>query len=189
MELITTAKDHNLRCIDYYLNNNLLLTGSDIALSIYNTVFTLDSFKSLGKNKIVIVTGKDDLFTFNVHPNVFVTNNTTYQEYFNAVKDLINNRYDQSGYLNEITNYFIVKVWDMDHLQNSNIKIKTRSSFNAKTTLNSKRMYSTKPTALKTGIADNNKLIKTGIIKTITFILLILVVLIFKKIHLIGKPL
>lgn len=67
MELITTMTDTNLRCVEFYLENTHLLTGDDITEGIYNTVFKLDSFKSLGYYKMVIVTGEDEDATFNVH--------------------------------------------------------------------------------------------------------------------------
>lgn len=51
-----------------------------------------------------------------------VNNDTTHSEYFNSVNDLIQNRYDVSGYLAEITKYFIVKVWNMDDIRNKTIK-------------------------------------------------------------------
>ena len=67
MELITTMTDTNLRCVEFYLENTHLLTGNDIAEGIYNTIFKLDSFKSLGNYKMIIVTGEDEDATFNVH--------------------------------------------------------------------------------------------------------------------------
>ena len=122
MELITTYKDSDLRCVEFYFENTFLLTGDDIAEGIYNSLFKLELFKSLGDYKMIIVTGKDDQFTFNVHPNVLVNNETTYSEYFNSVKDLIQNRYDESGYVSEVTRYFIAKVWNMDDIRNKTIK-------------------------------------------------------------------
>ena len=122
MELITTMTDTNLRCVEFYLENTHLLTGNDIAEGIYNTIFKLDSFKSLGNYKMIIVTGEDEDATFNVHPNILVNNDTSSLQYLNAVEDLIQNRYDVSGYLAEITKYFIVKVWNMDDIRNKTIK-------------------------------------------------------------------
>ena len=122
MEIIKVTKDIDLRCIEYILEKNNFLTGDDIVKGIYKGVFKLNSFKDLGNHKMVIVVGKDDDYTFNIHPNILVNNDTTQQEYFKSVKDLINNRYDKSGYVAYFTKYFYVKVWDMDHLKNKKIK-------------------------------------------------------------------
>ena len=123
MELISINHSSTDRYIEYILHNNNLLEGDLVLEGIYKSVFTQPSFKAMGENKIIIVTGNDLDNTFNVHPNIFVTNNTTMKEYVAKASQLLSNRYEESGYLNEITNYFYVKVWNMDDLQNKLIKI------------------------------------------------------------------
>lgn len=75
MELFTVSKNQNHRSSDFYLNNKDLLTGEDIIEGIYNTIFNTSEFKTLGNNKMIIVTGKDLDYTFNLHPNVLITKN------------------------------------------------------------------------------------------------------------------
>ena len=110
MKLTSTNYSSGGRYIEYTLHNVNLLTGTSVLEGIYNSIFTKPSFK-VGENKVIIVTGKDLDNTFNVHPNVSVTNDTTLQQYLGLTEKLVQNRYDESGYLHEMTNYFIVKVW------------------------------------------------------------------------------
>ena len=96
MELTSTNYSSTSRYVEFTLHNNYLLSGSLVVEAIYNSVFNLQEFKDMGKNKVIIVVGYDYDNTFNVHPNVFVTNKTTLKQYYKLTEHLINNRYDQA---------------------------------------------------------------------------------------------
>ena len=60
--------------------------------------------------------------TFSFHHNILINNNTTFKQYYNQIKDHINDLHDDGYEINKV-NYFKVLVWNVDHLANKNIKI------------------------------------------------------------------
>lgn len=64
---------------------------------------------------------------FSFHHNVLVTNDTLFIEYYNQVKDRLN-QYYEDGYPVDVIPTFKVRVWNMDMLENSNIKINQNTS-------------------------------------------------------------
>jgi hypothetical protein len=83
-------------CLSIILSNNYLLTHKDVLESIFYTLKTNENFKKFGENKIIIVTGiyYDQEFTF--HHNVLITNNTTFEVYYNSIKDSVQGIIDYS---------------------------------------------------------------------------------------------
>ena len=71
--------------------------------------------------------------TFSFHHNILINNNTTFKQYYNQIKDHINDLHDDGYEINKV-NYFKVLVWNVDHLANKNIKI-TKDATNAVTSL------------------------------------------------------
>ena len=67
--------------------------------------------------------------TFSFHHNILINNNTTFKQYYNQIKDHINDLHDDGYEINKV-NYFKVLVWNVDHLANKNIKI-TKDATNA----------------------------------------------------------
>ena len=57
-----------------------------------------------------------------LHHNILINNNTTFKQYYNQIKDHINDLHDDGYEINKV-NYFKVLVWNVDHLANKNIKI------------------------------------------------------------------
>ena len=148
MDVITYFLDEDTRCLEIHLFNNLLLENRNVAEGIYNSIWSLPEFRNLGNTKVILTTGKEQLeqgpIHYNIHPNVFVTNNTTLQEYKSKTDGYIRNRYDASGYVSEITPYFIVKIWNMDTTRNYHIKInKVRYGNTVSKSQPGKRLYST----------------------------------------------
>ena len=68
-----------------------------------------------------------------LHHNILINNNTTFKQYYNQIKDHINDLHDDGYEINKV-NYFKVLVWNVDHLANKNIKI-TKDATNAVTSL------------------------------------------------------
>lgn len=89
-------------------------------------------FLNFGKHKVIIITAIINGEQFSFHHNILITNNTTFEEYYNLVKDIIVSNYDE-GYPVDVIPLFRVMVWNMDHIRNNKIKLtskaKSASSF------------------------------------------------------------
>jgi hypothetical protein len=144
---ITTSD--NLRMKTFYMSNNSLISGETLFREIYNSLSTNEEFINFGSNKIIILFAITPSQTFTLHQNVLVTNNTTYEIYYELVKDKINNIYETDEYEVDVFTLFEMHVWNIDHIKNKHIKI-TSSALN-------KRMFST---SARTNISLNNNTIK-----------------------------
>jgi hypothetical protein len=80
----TSKKD---RCLSLLLSNNNLITYKDALQAIFNTLKTNDKFIIFGKNKIIYVTGIYENIEFALHSNVYINNDTTFNEYYDSIKD------------------------------------------------------------------------------------------------------
>jgi hypothetical protein len=89
-----------------------------------------ERFILFGFNKVIITSSVINHNEFSFHLNVLITNNTTFDEYYNQVIDYIDLYYD-SGNSNgiNIIPAFKVKVWNMDNYLNKSIKF-TRDNKN-----------------------------------------------------------
>jgi hypothetical protein len=184
--------DKSGRFLIYILHNEDLVSVYESLKGIYNTLMNNKEFINFGEKKIIIVSALVNEAEFNYHHNVLINNNTTFEEYYNSVKDIINTHYEY-GYPIDIIQNFKVRVWNLDLKENENIKITTstidkvknytsNSNYNK---LNSivflkynkfslfKKFYSSKSTIkpLKKGILNNEicKLISTMDVETISF--------------------
>jgi len=72
--------------------------------------------------KVIIISALIDGVEFSFHHNVLITNDTLFIEYYNQVKDRLNQYYEE-GYPVDVIPTFKVRVWNMDMLENQNIKI------------------------------------------------------------------
>jgi hypothetical protein len=140
MTILYTAYNDNGRYLLYSLSNNNLSNRKKVLYNIYTSLMSDERFRSFGNKKVIIVSGIVDGNEFNFHHNILISNNTTFEEYYNNVKNIINNLYDE-GYQVDVIPSFKVMVWNMDEFSNRKIKI-TKDA----TTLNynkiSKRMFS-----------------------------------------------
>jgi len=119
----STYQDSEGRSITFILVNNLLSSDNKLVLeNIFNTLMARDEFLDLAAYKVIIVTGMVDGTEFNYHHNVLMTNATTFEQYYNSVKDIIGKAY-VDGYKVETVQLFKVRVWSMDHLKNATIKV------------------------------------------------------------------
>jgi hypothetical protein len=100
-----------------------------------------ERFIHFGFNKVIITSSVINHNEYSFHLNVLITNNTTFDEYYNQVIDYIDLHYDsENSYGIEIIPAFKVKVWNMDNYLNKSINL-TRGN---KIKLTQKRYYSTK---------------------------------------------
>ena len=111
------------RYLIYYFNNTDLESSSEQVLKyIFTLLMSDDRFKNFGENKTIITTAYIDGDDFAYHPNVLITNKTTFEEYYNYVERFITENYED-GYPCNVIPRFRVRVWNMDHLANKTIKI------------------------------------------------------------------
>lgn len=84
-----------------------------------------DKFLNFGKYKIIIIKAViNQNLSYMLHHNVLLDNNTTFKEYYDKVKDHINNNYsNNSTYPTEEIPYFEILVWNVDEYRNKHIKI------------------------------------------------------------------
>jgi hypothetical protein len=131
--LQVTARIYNDsgRFYQYILTNNNLLSHKDVLKGIYNTLMSDKIFKNFGFHKVIIVSALLDGHESNYHHNILITNNTTFDEYYNKVKDIIATHFD-NGYQLDVVEGFKILVWNMDSLANKNIKITSSTIKNYK---------------------------------------------------------
>jgi len=108
-----------------------LLNHKEVLRGIYNTLMNDETFINFGKYKVIIVSaivGEDE---FNYNHNILITNNTTFEQYYNKVKDILTTHL-KHGYQIDNVQRFKVLVWNMDSLANKNIKITSSTIKNYK---------------------------------------------------------
>jgi len=59
---------------------------------------------------------------YNFHHNVLINSTTTFNQYYKEVGDLVNHKLEH-GYGAEVIEYYKVKVWNLDLMQNAKIKL------------------------------------------------------------------
>lgn len=131
LAITAVIKTDDDRCIEYILTNDNLLTHKEALNAIYHTLINNDRFIQFGKYKVIFVTALIDDQEFNFHHNVLITNNTSFEQYYEKVKDIINVHFDH-GYQMDVVQRFKILVWNMDSLANKNIKITSSTVKNYK---------------------------------------------------------
>ena len=139
VSIVSYSYDKDYRCIRYQLENPSLLSNHDVLKPIYNCLMGEDSFKEFGFNKIIIITAFVDGQVFQFHHNVFITNLTTFEEYYESVKDIIIDHFTEGSTAGiESIPAFEVLVWNVDNLTNKHIKVTSDSRvYSEKATTNS----------------------------------------------------
>jgi len=101
------------------------LEGKELLECIFNSVTSSEMFKSFGNKKIMILSAVlETKKEHNLHSNILVENDTTFEEYYNEISFDLDNYYNlEYGYNNEAIIRYIVKIWNCDHKDNSKIKM------------------------------------------------------------------
>lgn len=134
LNILVTEYSKSNRFLEFTLLNNQLYDHYNIFLAIYKTLFNNEIFINFGNKKVIITRGSYNGKEYTMHHNILVDNNTTYQEFYDLIKDIIQEHYEY-GYPVFTLDYFKVRVWNMDELQNKHIKI-TKNSINIKNKTN-----------------------------------------------------
>ena len=108
--------------------------------NLYTSLMTNERFIKFGFNKVTITSAVIHSSEYSFHHNVLITNNTTFDEYYNQVIDYIDLHYNsEDSYGVDIIPAFKVKVWNMDNYLNKKIKINNNTA-----KISNKRNYSTR---------------------------------------------
>lgn len=125
IKLISREYDSKGRFRIYTLSNNNLLDHKKFLKLMFNYLMNSKDFLNFGYNKVIIVRAKmNDTFTFSFHHNILINNNTTFNDYYDMVKDIIINHYNKGPEYNDnIIPIFEILVWNVDSFKNSHIKL------------------------------------------------------------------
>lgn len=87
--------DEQGRYQEYLIQNNNLLDSYTSLELIYNYLNINSKFKEFGIQKIIIYHAIVDGIEYSFHHNVAINSTTSFQEYWDKVKDIINTHYDE----------------------------------------------------------------------------------------------
>ena len=87
---------------------------------VYNRLITDSSFRNFGEKKVIIINATTNLSgEEGLHPNVFITNTTTFEDYYSRIINYINYQLIYDNY--EVIETLNIKIWNLDLLINKNI--------------------------------------------------------------------
>ena len=108
------------RYIRYTVVNNKSLEVKELLRLVYNRLITDSSFRNFGEKKVIIINATTNLSgEEGLHPNVFITNTTTFEDYYSRVINYINYQLIYDNY--EVIETLNIKIWNLDLLTNKNI--------------------------------------------------------------------
>jgi hypothetical protein len=120
--------------MSYFKNNPDLYESKELLEGIFNAITTHPAFINFGINKSIILSavmnkeitlGDNPSLEYNLHHNVLITPTTTFNEYYTEVGHLVNSKLEH-GYSYEVIEYYKVKVWNLDLMKNSKIKLSNK---------------------------------------------------------------
>lgn len=114
-----------------HLSNPQLLSGEQLSRQLFNSVVNDPNFKQYGQHKVITVTvafNPDDIHAGKVtgqywgyHKYVPITNNTTFEEYWDQVKDNVTSKYIDNLYDDQVPKFLSVRVKNLDRFANTTI--------------------------------------------------------------------
>lgn len=89
-----------------------------------------DEFLAFGNKKVIMLFSKlDNGSTITFHPNVFINNKTSFNDYYKSIENYIQVTYDDTtlyGNIDQISEFKLL-VWNLDNITNKNIKLTLNS--------------------------------------------------------------
>ena len=110
------------KCLQFHIVNKKLLESKLVLKFIFKLLMSNEQFINFGFKKVIIITAILNEGEFSYHSNVLINNKTKFNTYYNLVRDNISTLYDH-GYSIDAIQFFKVRVFNMDNLQNKHIKI------------------------------------------------------------------
>ena len=120
--------DLGLRCLNLHIINPDLYESRVLLEGIFNAITTHKAFINFGNIKSIILSAvmhKEMKGEYNLHHNVLIDSTTTFNQYYNEVGNIVNSKLDH-GYSIEVIEYYKVKVWNLDLMKNSQIKLSNK---------------------------------------------------------------
>lgn len=128
--------DLGLRCLTFHIINPDLYESRNLLEGIFNAITTHNAFINFGNVKSIILSavmhkemintiGDNSSLEYNLHHNVLIDRTTTFNQYYNEVGNIVNNKLDH-GYSVEVIEYYKVKVWNLDLMKNAKIKLSNK---------------------------------------------------------------
>ena len=80
----------SLSCLNFSMFNVGNVTGSEnILKGVYETLLTNEDYLNAGSTKVIMLIARHEETEFSYHPNVYLSNNTSFEDYYKNVKDNI----------------------------------------------------------------------------------------------------
>ena len=147
LTLIRTSQNSLGKNKTFVLSNPKLLDYKELFFAIYMFLITNKDFLEFGEYKVIIVHGRNDNTTFNLHPNVLIKNNTAFETYWKKIENSLESIYDRDYAVLGIP-IIEINVWNMDLYTNKRIKI-TKNALTGRETLILSEKHSGTNTELK----------------------------------------
>jgi hypothetical protein len=124
LKLLSVDYSKSLRSLNFTMSNPNLLEGEKLFRAIYLTLMNNKVFTEFGFQKIIILScSLDDNRSYNLHSNILISNDTTFEDYYLYIKKyLVNYNNIEYGYNFENITRYSVKVWNADDKRNLHIK-------------------------------------------------------------------
>ena len=148
---VVNDAEGNIKKMDFLFNNISLLDKSNIVEGMYNSLFlgpAGENFKNTFKNKNIVIISAGRQFSpyasFNIHPNIYLPKGvkTNLSEFTSLLNDHIQNRYDESGYVNNIISQITISVWDMTSLKGKTVESVIQRGQKKEISVQNKKMLS-----------------------------------------------
>jgi hypothetical protein len=118
--------DSKGRYLEFLIENTWLLPHKVALRSIHRKLMINKDFLNFGGKKVIMLFSKlDNGSTITFHPNVFITNTTSFNDYYKSIENYIQMTYDNTtlyGNIDQILEFKLL-VWNLDNIQNKNIKL------------------------------------------------------------------
>lgn len=102
LKLIEREFDKDLNCYEFIFVNHKNLEIRDILKHIYRFQSTDKELNKFSNNKYLILTGLTEDITFNIHPNILVRSDDSFNKYYKSTITYVANRMEQGYELNNI---------------------------------------------------------------------------------------
>ena len=136
LTLVRVKYNPKMKYLELKYCNNHLLEQYKALKELHKSLFGSEEFLKLGYHKVILVMAIIGKQTFSFHHNILINNNTTFERYYDQIKDNIENLHDNGYEINKV-NKFKVLVTNADsntYDTNSKTKI-TKDATGAVTSL------------------------------------------------------